>query len=140
MTPDERDPRTWFCEVWWPPQWQHHLYAGDFALLRAFGQELLSRAGAWQVRLTAADPVAQFVDVSIGGEKVAEVSVDSDVPEGQPRRFRFSCAPDWEERSALDAGDVVERIVQSVGGAGKAERGAAADRPRDGRYLAPRRE
>jgi hypothetical protein len=51
MTPDERDPRTWVCEVWWPPLWQHHPYAGDFDLLRAFGQELLSRAGAWRVRL-----------------------------------------------------------------------------------------
>ena len=91
MVPDEHDPRTWICAIWWPPKWQSHDYAADFDLLRAFGQELLVRNRGYQVRLRAADPVAQFVEVLSGAEKVAEVSVDCDVPEGVPRRFRFSC-------------------------------------------------
>src|SRR5579883_1012981 len=109
MVRDEYDPETWLCEVWWPPQWRDHDYAADFDFLRAFGREMLSRPGGWRVRLTAADPVAQFVDVSIGGRKVAEVAVGSDVPEGEPRRFRFCCFPDWEDRAAPDPAGVTDR-------------------------------
>jgi hypothetical protein len=83
MQRDERDPRTWICEAWWPPQWHQHAYARHFDYLRAFGQEMLSRPEPVTVRLHAADPTAQFVDVLLGEKKVAEVSVDSDVIEGQ---------------------------------------------------------
>src|SRR5207249_826466 len=75
---DARDPQTWVCKLWWPAEWHTHVYAADFDLLREFGLLLLTQTGPWEVVLEAADPVAQFILVWYGRQKVAEVYVDRD--------------------------------------------------------------
>jgi hypothetical protein len=112
--------------LWWPPEWRDHPYAADFAPLREFGQLLLTRPGAWQVQLEAADPVAQFVVVRYDLRKVAEVSVDSDGPVPLLRILYHARSPEEPGESFTSAAEAVDAVVSWVRPA-EAELAAAPD-------------